>query len=152
MLISILLITLSFSFCLQILVIIQYLLTKGNNYYRIFLGTFVINTALMIFTTIRMFKYPTALIDINIKFILWLLSGFILIFILFIKITVLIKILKRTKDPNYYTTNFFGKKVYEKGLVAPKEFVTLIITMPFFLLVGSYFVARLINLILYRHL
>lgn len=152
MFISILLITISFTFCLQILVIIQYLLTKGESYYRIFLGTFVINTILMIIASISILKYPSTFVAIDIKFILWLISGFILIFILFIKISTLLKIYKRTKNPEYYTINFFGKKVFAKGIIKQHEFITLLLTMPFFLLVGSYFVARLINIILYGHL
>jgi len=152
MLITILLITLSFSFCLQILVIIQYLLTKSESYYRVFLGTFVINTVLMIISGVSLFKYPSTFIAIDVKFILWFVSGFVLIFILFVKISTIIKIYKRTKDPQFYTINFFGKKVYEQGIIKGHEFITLIITMPFFLLVGSYFVARLINLLLYGHL
>jgi len=152
MFIFILLITLSFSFCLQILVIIQYLSTKSENYYRIFLGTFIINTILMVFTSISLFRDSSDLASIDLKLILWIVSGFVLIFILFIKISTIIKILKRTKDPQFYSINFFGKKVYEKGIVKPYEFLTLILTMPFFLMVGAYFLARLINMILYGHL
>lgn len=149
MFISILLITLSFSFTLQIIVIIQYLSTKGKNYYNIFLGTFFTNTILMVFTSVLILKNPVAFTNIDLKFILWIMSGFVLIFILFIKISTIIKIYKRSQDPQSYSINFFGKKVYENGLVNKKEFLTLFLTMPFFLLVGSYFVARLINLLLY---
>ncbi len=152
MFIFILLITLSFSFCLQILVIIQYLSTKSESYYRTFLGTFIINTILMVVTSVAILKDASSLLAIDIKFILWIVSGFVLIFILFIKITTIIKIYKRSKDPQFYSINFFGKKVYEKGVIKPYEFLTLILTMPFFLMVGSYFVARLINMLLYGHL
>lgn len=152
MFIFILLITLSFSFCLQILVIIQYLSTKSESYYRTFLGTFIINTILMVITSIAIFKDSSSLLAVDIKFILWIVSGFVLIFILFIKISTIMKIYKRTKDPQFYSINFFGKKVYEKGIIKPYEFLTLILTMPFFLMVGSYFIARLINMVLYGHL
>lgn len=152
MLIFIILITLSFSFCLQILVIIQYLLTKSENYYRIFLGTFIINTFLMVISSVAILRDSSTIAKIDIKSILWIISGFVLIFILFVKVTTIIKIYKRSKDPQFFSINFFGKKVYEKGIVKPHEFLTLILTMPFFLMVGSYFVARLINLLLYGHL
>ncbi|HNX24506.1 MAG TPA: hypothetical protein PKG60_10695 [Spirochaetota bacterium] len=152
MFIFILLITLSFSFCLQILVIIQYLSTKSESYYRTFLGTFIINTVLMIITSVAIFKDSSSLAAIDIKFILWIVSGFVLIFILFIKISTIMKIYKRSKDPQFYSINFFGKKVYEKGVIKPHEFLTLILTMPFFLMVGSYFIARLVNMLLYGHL
>lgn len=149
MFISILIITLAFSFCLQILVIIQYLSTKGTIYYNIFLGTFVTNTVLMGFTFYHLFKNPAAFYNLDLKFTMWVISGFVLIFVLFIKISTIIKIYKRSQDPNCYKINFFGKKVYEGGLVNKQEFLTLFVTMPFFLMVGSYFVARLINIILY---
>jgi len=149
MFISILIITLSFSFCLQILVIIQYLSTKGLFYYNVFLGTFFINTILMIYTFYLLLKNPVAFLNVDMKFTSWVISGFVLIIILFIKINTLIKIYRRSQDPACYTINFFGKKVYEHGLVNKQEFMTLFITMPFFLIVGSYFIARLINIILY---
>lgn len=152
MFIFILLITLSFSFCLQILVIIQYLSTKSENYYRTFLGTFIINTVLMIVASVSLFRDSSDLASIDLKLILWIVSGFVLIFILYLKITTVIKIYRRTKDPQFYSINFFGKKVYEKGIVKPYEFLTLVFTMPFFLMVGSYFLARLINILLYGHL
>ena len=145
--IYILLISLSFSFCLQILVIIQYLSTKAESYYRIFLGTFVINTILMIIISIFMFKRPVYFYNLDIKFLLWIISGFILFVLLFLKITIFLRVYKRAKDPAFYTINFFGKKVYEKGIVKQSEFVTVILSMPFFLLIGSYFVARLINML-----
>jgi hypothetical protein len=152
MFIFILLITLSFSFCLQILVIIQYLSTKSESYYKTFLGTFIINTVLMVITSISLFRDSSDLATIDLKIILWIVSGFVLIFILFLKISTIIKIFKRSKDPQFYSINFFGKKVYEKGIVKPHEFLTLVFTMPFFLMVGSYFLARLINMLLYGHL
>ncbi len=152
MFIFILLITLSFSFCLQILVIIQYLSTKSESYYRTFLGTFIINTILMVITSVSLFRDSSDLVSIDLKLILWIVSGFVLIFIVFLKISTIIKIYKRSKDPLFYSINFFGKKVYEKGIVKPHEFLTLIFTMPFFLMVGAYFLARLINMLLYGHL
>jgi len=152
MFISILIITLSFSFSLQILVIVQYLSTKSKSYYNAFLGTFIINTILMVITSIVIFKEPAAFSKIDVKFILWIVSGFVLMFIIFIKVNIIIRIYKRSKDPQFYSINFFGKKVYEKGIIKPYEFVTLFLTMPFFLLVGSYFVARLINMLLYNYL
>lgn len=62
------------------------------------------------------------------------------------------KIYRRSKNPDYYTINFFGKKVYPNGLINQKEFITLFLTMPFFLLVGAYFVARLVNILMYGNI
>jgi hypothetical protein len=150
MFVYILLIALSFSFCFQILVIVQYISTKSESYYRIFLGTFVINTILMIVISIFMFKRPVYFYNLDIKFLLWVISGFVLFILLFLKITVFLRVYKRAKDPAFYSINFFGKKVYEKGIVKQSEFVTVVLSMPFFLLIGSYFVARLINILRFR--
>ncbi|MCL1833307.1 MAG: hypothetical protein FWG49_02275 [Leptospirales bacterium] len=129
--------------------IIQYLSTKAESYYRIFLGTFVINTILMVIVSIFMFKNPVHFYKLDIKFLMWIISGFVLFLLLFLKIAIAFRINKRSKDPAFYTINFFGKKVYEKGIVRQSEFVTLILSMPFFLIIGSYFVARLINIIMH---
>ena len=143
----IILISLAFSFCLQLLVIIQYLSTKAESYYRIFLGTFVINTILMVVTSIFMFRTPMHFYKLDLRLIMWIISGFVLFILLFLKITILVRIYKRAKDPAFYSINFFGKKVYEKGIVKQSEFVTIFLSMPFFLIIGAYFIARLINMI-----
>lgn len=148
MFVTILLITLSFSFCLQIFVIVQYLASKGMTYYKIFLGTFVINTILMVVVSVFAFRDPASIYRVNMKFILWMLSGFITIIIIFIQIGTLIKIYLRAKDPVNYTINFFGRKVYEQGILRKHEFAMFVITMPIFLFAGSYFIARLINILL----
>ena len=152
MIISSLLIALSFSFCFQITIIIMYLSNKKDIYYKLFLGTFIINTVLMIIVSVIALSSPVSIRNVNLKLILWIVSGFILIVLLFLKISILVRILKRTKDPRFYSINFFGKKVYEKGVVKQSEFLTVILTMPFFLLIGSYFIARLLNLVLYGHI
>jgi hypothetical protein len=106
----------------------------------------------MVITSVAIIKDTSAFLKLDIKFMMWIISGFVLIFILFIKISTIIKIYKRSKDPDYYSINFFGKKVYEPGIIRPYEFLTLILTMPFFLMVGSYFIARLVNMLLYGYL
>ena len=152
MLITLLLITLAFAFCFQFLLIALYLSNKTENYFRSLLGTFIINTVLMVLLSIMAITHPDDIYSVNMKFIMWVVSGIISFFILIMKITIIIRIYRRSLDPAFYSINFFGKKVLEKGIVRPKEFLTLIASFPFFLLIGSYFVARLINLFLYGHI
>ncbi|HOK01087.1 MAG TPA: hypothetical protein PKX79_01635 [Spirochaetota bacterium] len=152
MLITLLLLTLAFAFCFQFLLIILYVSNKSDNYFKSLLGTFIINTTLMILISIVAIGNPEDVYSINIKFVSWVVSGIICFFVLILKISITIRIVKRTKDPQYYDINFFGKKVYKPGLVRPKEFLALIASVPIFLLIGAYFVARLINLILYGHI
>jgi hypothetical protein len=144
---SIILIALAFSFCLQIFVIIEYLVSKSQFYYRTFIGTFIVNTILMVIISIIALNDPASMYRIDIKLILWLLSGFVLISILLIKISTFIKIVKRAKDPVNYTINFSGKKIYENGIVKKYEFAIFALSIPIFLFAASYFVARLINMI-----
>jgi hypothetical protein len=152
MVISSLLIALSFSFCFQIAIIILYLSSKKDLYYKTFLGTFIINTILMVITSAVALTSPLSIQRINVKFILWIISGLIMIVLLFLQVTILFRIYRRSKDPDFFDFNFFGKKVFRKGVMKQSEFLTFILTIPFFLMVGSYFVARLANLILYKHL
>ncbi|MFA5518348.1 MAG: hypothetical protein WDA74_03755 [Spirochaetota bacterium] len=152
MLITIIILTLAFSFAIQILAIILYLLNKNDTHYRIFLGTFLSNTILMVLVSIIAFRNPAVISNINIGLIFWVISGFLNIILISIQVTIIIKILKRSKDPAYYDLNFFGKKVYKPELVPKSELAAMFISMPLFLLVGSYFTARLINLIRFGNL
>ncbi|NLV68645.1 MAG: hypothetical protein GXY14_13330 [Spirochaetes bacterium] len=152
MVISSLLIALSFSFCFQIAIIILYLSSKRDLYYKTFLGTFIINTILMVVTSTIALTSPMSIQKINVKFILWVISGLITLVLLFLQITILVRVYRRSKDPDFFDINFFGKKVFRKGVIKQSEFLTFILTIPFFLMVGSYFVARFMNLILYNHL
>jgi hypothetical protein len=131
---------------------VQYLASKAMTYYKIFLGTFIINTILMVTVSIFAFRDPASIYRVNMKFVLWVLSGFVTFIIIFIQTGTMIKIYVRAKDPENYTINFFGKKVYEQGIVKKYEFFMFVITMPIFLFVGSYFFARLFNIILYGHI
>ncbi|HON15694.1 MAG TPA: hypothetical protein PLA51_04365, partial [Spirochaetota bacterium] len=139
MLITLLLLTLAFAFCFQFLLIILYVSNKSDNYFKSLLGTFIINTTLMILISIVAIGNPEDVYSINIKFVSWVVSGIICFFVLILKISITIRIVKRTKDPQYYDINFFGKKVYKPGLVRPKEFLALIASVPIFLLIGAYF-------------
>lgn len=152
MIITIMILTLAFSFCFQILVIILYLLNKSIRYYRMFLGTFISNTILMIIIGIVAMRDPDAVRKIDLSLLLWAVSGFINLILIGVKISIARKIYIRSKDPQYYDLNFFGKKVYRSDILQKSELAAMFLTMPLFLIMGSYFVARLINLLLYGSL
>ncbi|HOP62976.1 MAG TPA: hypothetical protein PK358_12160 [Spirochaetota bacterium] len=152
MLISLLLISLVFSFCFQFLLIALYLSNKSEKYFRALLGTFIINTVLMVIISVVAVSNPADVYRINIKYVMWIVSGIILFFIILLKISIIMRIYRRSRDPEYYSINFFGKKVYEPGVVKPKELFAFVASFPFFLFIGAYFIARLINLILYGHI
>ena len=89
-------------------------------------------------------QQPEYIRNLDIKFIMWILSGFIMVIMLAIKITIFRNINKRMKDPEFYHLNYFGKKVYEEGIVKKSEFLGFMVTLPFFLFLGAYFVAKLV--------
>ncbi len=152
MIITIILLTLAFSFCFQILSIILYLMNKSSFYYRMFLGTFLSNTILMVVIGILAMRDPSAVRKIDFSLTLWVISGFINVILVSVKIAIFRKIFIRSKDPQYYDLNFFGKKVYRPDIIQKSELAAMLLTMPLFLIIGAYFAARLINLILYGSL
>lgn len=95
---------------------------------------------------------PDAVRKIDLSLLLWAVSGFINLILIGVKISIARKIYIRSKDPQYYDLNFFGKKVYRSDILQKSELAAMFLTMPLFLIMGSYFVARLINLLLYGSL
>jgi hypothetical protein len=80
------------------------------------------------------------------------MSGLMMIIMITIKASIIRNIWKRAKDPANYHFNFFGKKVLDSKAVLQEEVFIFLFTVPFFLLAGAYFFARLVNLILYNRL
>ena len=110
------------------------------------------NVIVAVVLIIAVLKWPNLVKDINIKVISWLISGVIMISMLRIKIGIFVRIYRRAQLPENYHLNFFGKKVLHPTVVKAYEVILFFVTMPIFLFAGAYFVARLINLILYKHL
>lgn len=152
MLLYILLLLLILSFAIHIVIIISYIQTRSAKRFRWFLITAGINAMLCVVLSLLAFMKPELVRAMKIDIFFWLASGFIMVILLKIKIYFFVKIYRRTKDPKNYHINYFGKKVYESTIIKQYEFAALLLSIPFFLLLGAYFVARLINLILYGHL
>jgi hypothetical protein len=93
--------------------------------------------------TVLVFKNPTRIRVLHFDMILWVLSGFVMVIMLSAKIYIISNIMKRKKDPSMYHINYFGKRVYEKDVVRKQELAAIMITIPFFLLCGAYFIAKL---------
>jgi hypothetical protein len=83
---------------------------------------------------------------------LWILSGFSMMFMLLLKIGIFQRIYRRCHMPEHFHYNFFGKKVLHSSVVNKGEVFVFFILMPFFLVSGAYFIARFINLMLYGKL
>ena len=135
MLIVILLFLLLGSFILHLLALIIFVLSKSKRFFNIFIATTLSNIMIGVALSVMALMKPELIRAIDLRMILWVISGFITILILTLKIFIFRRIYKRTKDPNFYHFNYFGKKVYEKGIVKQFEFLTLILSIPFFLLI-----------------
>ncbi len=129
----------------------MYVSYKEKRQLVIFFVTAVTNSIIAILITIFFLKDPSTSI-INLKFILWIFSGVLMVVLLGMKILIFSKIYHRTKKTEYYKINFFGKKVYTNNIVKNKEYFFLMVSTPFFLMSGAFFVARLARLFIKGHL
>ena len=70
-------------------------------------------------------------------------SGLIFFFLLYIKGRITVRTIKRANDPDFYDISFFGKKVYRPNVVKKSELAIFLLTMPFTLICGAYFIANI---------
>jgi len=70
-------------------------------------------------------------------------SGLIFFFLLYVKGRITIDTIKRARSPEFYDISFFGKKVYRPNIVKKSELAIFLLTMPFTLICGAYFIANI---------
>lgn len=145
-------ILLQISFSLHIYSLVLYVLRRENKYLKGFINTTISNVLLAGAITALAIINPVYVAKIDFKLLLWLMTGFIMLIMLFIKISIARAIYKRSKDPQHFHYNYFGKKVLHGTVVKFEEILIFFFTMPFFLFCGAYFIARLFNLLLYKQL
>jgi len=152
MIITVLLIALFLSFIGHIYSLISYVTRKSESSLKTFIKTTISNITLAGVCIVLFILRPELLHDVDVPRLVWLMSGFVMFVTLGVKIRIFIKIYRRAKDPENYHVNFFGKKVLHSTVVNKMEIGIFFGTMPLFLMSGSYFIARLANFFLYRHL
>ena len=101
--------------------------------------------AVMSLLAILAFKQPELIQNIDLNFLIFVVSGLIFFGLFALKISIFIKILRRSKDPDNYHLNFFGKKVYSLKIIKKSEYNAFLGSMPFFLVIGAYFIVKLIQ-------
>ncbi len=152
MIILILLLALFLSFVIHIYFLLQYVLRVKDKYLHWFINTAVSNVliagAIMFLTVYR----PSLVREMDPTVALWFISGLVLIISVAVKVNVFRRMYRNMKDPKNYHLNFFGKKVLHKEAVSKIDVLVFFMSMPFFLLAGAYFVARLVNLIMFGRL
>ncbi len=152
MIITCLLLALFLSFLGHIAALVAYVTKRSEGSLKTFINTTISNVIIAMTCIIVFITKPHLLRDINIILLSWIMSGLIMFVTLSIKVKIFVKIYRRAKDPSNYHQNFFGKRVLHATVVKKIEIAIFFCTIPFFLLSGSYFLARLINFFLYKHL
>ncbi len=151
MILVILLFLLLSNFLLHILSLVLFFSKKDNKYIRWFSNTAIVNIALAGAITIYVIYNPSILRGLNLGLVLWVLSGFVMFLALGIKIALFRRIYKRSRDPENFHYNYFGKKVLHDKVMKKSEFYIFFVTIPFFLIFGAYFIVKIINYFLYGH-
>ncbi len=139
-------------FVLNIFVLILYLFTKRIIYRNRFFLTAFIGFGLLIIVILISLFIPFLYKAFDFTLLFWILSGYLMIVSVCIKIMIFRRVYLRYQDPQNFYYNFFGKKVLHSGYLTNKEMAYFAVTIPLFLFTGVYFVSRLINFIIYGHL
>jgi len=145
MIITILLMALFISFFIHIFFLIKYILTKEKRFLRLFLFTAGTNFLVAIILIIVALNFPEDVQKVDLSRFFWFLSGLIMFLGGGIQIAIFRHVWKRAHQPENFHYNFFGKKVLHPGVIKPVEFSAFFGSIPFFLIAGGYFVAKLIN-------
>ncbi len=152
MIILALLIALFISFVVHIYFLFQYLLKVKKKYLNGFINTAVTNILIAGLIMFSLVYKPELIRGINPGQVLWVFSGLIFLVTFGVQVNVFRRIYRTFKDPANYHLNFFGKKVLNKDVVSKFDVFAFFGAMPFFLVAGAYFIARLINYVLYGRL
>ena len=145
MIITILLIALFISFSIHIFSLFTFITKKSDSAIYVFVATTMSNVMIAGGCIVVTISNPGMLTEVDVLKVAWILSGIIMFIALGIKVRIFIRIYKRAKDPANYHVNYFGKKVLHSTVVSKLDFMIFFGTIPFTLIAGAYFIAKLIN-------
>lgn len=134
---------LELSIAIHIRYMVGYVSSKSNAHFRGFIITTFTNIVCAMVMTVIVFNNPGVISRLNVDLILILEGGFVFIVLVLIKIKIAIQIVRRTRNPEFYHLNYFGKKIYEGPVVSKGELAFYFLSMPFTLLTGAFFVTRM---------
>ncbi len=152
MIIVVFLAALVISFSIHIYFLFLYAIKREKRYLNFFLVTTNSNVIIAIILIVIALKYPDVVKEADFTYVFWIISGILMIIMLMLKIRIFRRIYERSKDPENYHYNFFGKRVLHSSVVKLTDIFLFFLSMPIFLLAGSYFIARLINLFMYGNI
>ena len=133
---------LELSLALHVRYMVGYVSSKSDGHFKGFIITTFTNIACAMVMTIIAFNNPGVIGKLNIDLILLLQSGFVFIALVVVKVRIAVKIVVRTRDPENFHFNYFGKKIYDGPVVTKGELAFYFLSMPFTLLAGAYFVVK----------
>ncbi len=142
---------LAVSFLIHLFSIPQYIRSdnpeKRKRFFLLFIFSGALNSGLMTALAVVVFKNPGSLSTFDLTLTLWVVSGGVFFVSVWIQSTILFRIYRRSRNPEFFHINYFGKKVYNTRITGKNDLVLMFATLPLFLFSGAYFTARLINLI-----
>lgn len=141
-------IVLCFSIIFHIYYLLRYVRIRTQSYLRKYINTAVINLlSAGICILIAIFK-PEQIARIRGPELMWLLSGVLMIMAIALQASIFVRVYRKSKLPENYHYNFFGKKVLHSSVAHPMEIALFFSSIPMCLVAGAYFVARFIRLFL----
>ncbi len=148
MLIVLLLLLLFISIIFHVYYLMRYVRSRAESYLRKYINTAAINIFIGgVCIIIAIFK-PDEVQKLKAPLILWFMSGAFMIMAFALQTSIFIRVYRRSKLPEHYHYNFFGKKVLHSSVANPIEIALFFASIPMFLVAGAYFVARFIRLFL----
>lgn len=146
MLIVLLLLLLFISILFHAYYLTRYVRIRSESYLRKYINTAAINIFIGgICIIIAIFK-PEEIRKLKAPLLLWFMSGSFMIMAFALQTSIFIRVYRRSKLPEHYHYNFFGKKVLHSSVATPIEIAVFFASIPMLVVAGAYFVARLIRL------
>jgi hypothetical protein len=146
--IVILFLVLFFSLAIHLSYLARYIQSRKQELLQKYILTTISNVIIsgaLIF--VALYK-PEQIQKIKFPLMMWLINGFVMVLMVITQMMITIRIFQRSKLPENYHYNFFGKKVLHPNVVKPAEIAAFFASMPLFLFTGAYFIAKLIRFFL----
>lgn len=148
MLIVLLLLLLFISIIFHIYYLTRYVRERTESYLRKYINTAAINIFIGGTCIIIAIFKPDEIQKLKAPLLLWFMSGSFMIMTFALQTSIFIRVYRRSKLPEHYHYNFFGKKVLHSSVATPIEMALFFASIPMFLVAGAYFAARFIRLFL----
>ena len=145
MIIVILFLVLFLSLAIHLSYLARYIQSRKQELLQKYILTTICNVLIsgaLIF--VALYK-PEQIQKIKFHLMMWLINGFVMIIMIITQMMIAIRIYQRSKLPENYHYNFFGKKVLHPNVVKPVEIAGFFISIPLLLFSGAYFIAKLIR-------